>query len=300
MLRQAEKRRPRWPAGRAPSARRGSAAPAARVPAEGGVGGSGNWGCPCLLGLRELALARCPQRSSALVSPAPRPAPAAPLAADARPPARALRRRAGLVVAPSPGRGRALRPPLRPHYGGAHAAHRVVGARRGPPRLSRPPAPWPPPSRPRGAGRRVPAASLSAAVRARRARVGARQPPRLTVAAPPLPSPAALLPSPAAPGPGGARSPSARAGEGRVGARPSCPPSNEVRLGLGLGARPPGDLAGEGGSSQASGEDGWTRAARCEVTCVRDPAALRTLAQRRDGRAGLRCGKRGRKSPGKA
>lgn len=48
--------------------------------------------------------------------------------------------------------------------------------------------------------------------------------------------------------------------------------------------------------SQASGEDGGTRAARCEVTCVRDPAALRTLAQRRDRRAGLRCGKRKEKS----
>lgn len=37
------------------------------------------------------------------------------------------------MVPPSLGRGRALRPPLRPHYGGVHAAHRVVGARRGSP-----------------------------------------------------------------------------------------------------------------------------------------------------------------------
>lgn len=75
----------------------------------------------------------CLQRGSALVSLAPRPAPARRLAGNARPRARALRRRAGLVVPPSLGRGRALRPPLRPHYGGVHAAHRVVGARRGSP-----------------------------------------------------------------------------------------------------------------------------------------------------------------------
>ena len=67
---------------------RGPSPPAARVPAAGGVGGSGKWGCPCLLGLRELALARCPQRSSALVSPAPRPAPAPRLAADVPDPRR--------------------------------------------------------------------------------------------------------------------------------------------------------------------------------------------------------------------
>lgn len=86
-----------------------------------------------------------------------------------------------------PGRGRALRPPLRPHYGGAHAAHRDVGARRGPPRLPPPPpAPSPASSRPRRARRR-----LTAAVRAAPARGGARQPPQLTVTAPPLPSPAA-------------------------------------------------------------------------------------------------------------
>lgn len=87
-----------------------------------------------------------------------------------------------------PSRGRALRPPLRPHYGGAHAAHRVAGARRGLPRLPPPPAPPPPPSRPRQAGRRLPPASLSAAVRACPVRVGARESPRLTVAAPTLPA----------------------------------------------------------------------------------------------------------------
>lgn len=42
------------------------------------------------------------------------------------------------------------RPRLRPHYGGAQAAHRVVGAARpGSPRLPPPPEPSPPPFRPR-------------------------------------------------------------------------------------------------------------------------------------------------------
>lgn len=129
-----------------------------------GSGDSGPlWGAP----------AHCSQRSPALVIPVPRPAPARRLAMNARPPARALRRRAGLVVPPSQGRGRALRPRLRPHYGGAQATHRVVGARRGPPRLPPPPKPSPPPSRPRRPWRRLPPASFPAAVRTGPARVGA-------------------------------------------------------------------------------------------------------------------------------
>lgn len=144
-----------------------------------------------LLGSSGLVPAYCLQRSSALVSPAPARLPRADWPRMPDPPrenAKAESRIGGLAV---PGRGRALRPPLRPHYGGAHAAHRVVGARRGPPRLPPPPAPSPASSRPRQARRRLPAASLTAAVRAGPARVGARQPPQLTVTAPPFPSPAA-------------------------------------------------------------------------------------------------------------
>ncbi|XP_063091198.1 uncharacterized protein LOC101788419 [Cavia porcellus] len=40
-----------------------------------------------------------------------------------------------------PGRSRTLRPPLRPHYGGAHTVQRFVGASRGSPRLWPLPAP---------------------------------------------------------------------------------------------------------------------------------------------------------------
>lgn len=93
------------------------------------------------------------RRSPALACPAPRPVPVCPLAADARPPARPPRRTAGLVV-----------PPLRPHHGGARAACRVLGSRRGPPgcpRYSRCnclPAP-------RALRRHPSPASLSAAVR---------------------------------------------------------------------------------------------------------------------------------------
>lgn len=88
-----------------------------------------------------------------MACPAPRPVPVRPLAAVARPPARPPRRTAGLVV-----------PPLRPHHGGARAARRVLGARRGPlgcPRYSgcsHLPAP-------RAPRRRPTPASLSAAVR---------------------------------------------------------------------------------------------------------------------------------------
>lgn len=98
--------------------------------------------------------ARLPlRRSPALACAVPRPVPVRPLVADARPPARPPRRTAGLVV-----------PPLRPHHGGARAARRVLGTRRGPlgcPRYSgcshlpAPRAPW----------RRPTPASLSAAVR---------------------------------------------------------------------------------------------------------------------------------------
>lgn len=141
----------------------------------GEANGPENSGVQCLAGRFGLASALCLQCSPALVSPAPRPAPARRLAADAQPPVRALRRRVGLVVPSSTGRGRgrALRPPLRPHYGGAQAAHRDLGARWGSPRLPPPHSPSPPPSQQRRAGRRLPPASLSAAVRAGPARVGA-------------------------------------------------------------------------------------------------------------------------------
>lgn len=65
------------------------------------VGGLETSGPGCLLGRSEPGPARCLQRKPALASPAPRPAPARRLAAGARPPARAPRRSAGLVVPPS-------------------------------------------------------------------------------------------------------------------------------------------------------------------------------------------------------
>lgn len=198
------------------------------------------------MGLCETAPAHCLQHRSALVGPAPRPASARRLAAGTSSPARALRRSAGLVVPLSPGRGRALRPPLRPHYGGAHAAHRVVGARRGSPRLPPPSAPSPPPFRPRRAGRRLPPASLSAAVRAR----PARQPPRLTVTAPPLPSPAAAVPGS---GRGAEPSRSCRGWKGR--GTPQLSPNDEVRLGLEARGGSPGPGRPRlGRGCQASGE----------------------------------------------
>lgn len=51
-----------------------------------------------------------------------------------------------------------------------------MGARRGPPRLPQPPTPSPPPRRPCQAGRRLPPASLCAAVRAGPARAGGTVP----------------------------------------------------------------------------------------------------------------------------
>lgn len=129
-----------------------------------------------------------------------------------------------------PGRGRALRPPLRPHYGGAHAAHRVVGARRGTPRLPPPPAPSPSFSW-RRAGRRLPAAFLTAAVRARPAPVGrGRHPANGHRAAPSLPR------RPRFPGPGREQGPRALAGEGRIRARPG--PLRIMKSGWDWGLRP--------------------------------------------------------------